>query len=71
MLFAYSTLLLSELMLFDVYVPRLNLHTGRYHVNYIWNERDTHVEGIAQLKLILICSCDESGGRATRSGDKS
>ena len=54
MLFAYSTFLLSELMLFDIYVPRLNLHTGRYHVNYIWNERDTHVEGVAQLKLIIL-----------------
>ena len=54
MLFAYFTLLLSELMLFDIYVPRLNLHTGRYHVKYIWNERDTHVEGVAQLKLIIL-----------------
>ena len=54
MLFAYFTLLLSELMLFDIYVPRLNLHTGRYHVKYIWNERDTHVEGVAQLKLVIL-----------------
>ena len=54
MLFAYFTLLLSELMLFDIYVPRLNLHTGRYHVKYTWNERDTHVEGVAQLKLVIL-----------------
>ena len=53
MLFAYFTLLLSELKLFDIYVPRLNLHTGRYHVKYIWTERDTHVEGVAQLKPII------------------
>ena len=54
MLFAYFTLLLSELMLFDIYVPRLNLHTGRYHVKYIWTKRDTHVEGVAQLKLVIL-----------------
>ena len=54
MLFAYFTLLLSELMLFDIYVPRLNLHTSRYHVKYIWTERDTHVEGVAQLKLVIL-----------------
>ena len=54
MLFTYFTLLLSELMLFDIYVPRLNLHTGRYHVKYIWNKRDTHVEGVAQLKLAIL-----------------
>ena len=56
MLFAYFTLVLSELMLFDIYVPRLNLHIGRYHVKYIglWTERDTHVEGVAQLKLIIL-----------------
>ena len=54
MLFAYFTLLLSELMLFDIYVPRLNLHTDRYHVKYIWTERDTHVESVAQLKLVIL-----------------
>ena len=54
MLFAYLTLLLSELMLFDIYVPRLNLRTGRYHVKYIWTKRDTLVEGVAQLKLIIL-----------------
>ena len=54
MLFAYFTLLLSELILFDIYVPRLNLHTGRYHVKHIWNKRDTHVEGVAQLKLVIL-----------------
>ena len=58
MLFAYFTLLLSELMLFDIYVPRLNLHTGRYHVKYIWTERDTLVEGVAQLKLIILDHVD-------------
>ena len=54
MLFAYFTLLLSDSMLFDIYVPRLNLRTGRYHVKYIRTKRDTHVEGVAQLKLILL-----------------
>ena len=54
MLFTYFTLLLSELMLFDIYVPRLNLGTGRYHVKYIWTKRDTHVEGVAQLKLVIL-----------------
>ena len=54
MLFAYFTLLLSELMLFDIYVPRLNLHTDRYYVKYIWTERDTRVEGVAQLKLSIL-----------------
>ena len=54
MLFAYSTLLLSELMLFDIYVLRLNLHTGRYHVKYIWIKHDTHVEGVMQLKLVIL-----------------
>ena len=54
MLFAYFTLLLSELMLFDIYVPRLNLHTGRYRVKYIWSKRDTHMEGVAQLKLVIL-----------------
>ena len=54
MLFAYFTLLLLELMLFDFYVLKFNLHTGRYHVKYIWTKRDTHVEGIAQLKLIIL-----------------
>ena len=54
MLFAYFTLLLSELMLFDIYVPRLNLYTGRYHVKYIWTKRDTHVEDVAQLRLIIL-----------------
>ena len=54
MLFAYFTLLLSELMSFDIYVPRLNLHTGRYHVKYIWTKRDTRVEGVAQLKLVIL-----------------
>ena len=54
MLFACFTLLLSELMLFDIYVSRLNLHTGRYHVKYIWNKRDIHVIVIAQLKLIIL-----------------
>ena len=54
MLFAYFILLLSELMLFDIYVPRLNLHTDRYHVKYIWTKRDTHVEGVAQLKLVKL-----------------
>ena len=53
MLFAYFTLLLSELMLLDIYVPRLNLRTGRYHVKYIWTKRDTHVEGVAQLKVVI------------------
>ena len=48
MLLAYFTLLLSELMLFDIYVPRLNLHTGRYHIKYIWTECDTHVECVTQ-----------------------
>ena len=41
-------------MLFDIYVPGLNWHTGRYHVKYIWNKRDTHVEGIVQLKLDVL-----------------
>ena len=41
-------------MLLDIYVPRLNLHTGRYHVKYIWTEHDTHVEGVAQLKLVIL-----------------
>ena len=50
MLLIYITLLLSKLMLFDIYVPRLNLHTGRYHVKYIWTKRDTHVESVAHLK---------------------
>ena len=54
MLFANFTLLLPELMLFDICVPRLNLHIGRYHVKYIWTEHDTHVEGVAQLKLIIL-----------------
>ena len=54
MLFAYFTLLLSELMLFDIYVPRLKLHTDRYHVKYRWTKRDTHVEGFAQLKLVIL-----------------
>ena len=54
MLFAYFILLLSDLKLFDIYVRRLNLHTGRYHVKYIWNKRDTHVEGVAQLKLVVL-----------------
>ena len=54
MLFTYFTLLLSELMLFDIYIPRLNLHTGRYNVKYIWTKRDTHVEGVVQLKLIIL-----------------
>ena len=54
MLFAYFTLLLSELMLFDTYVPRLNLHMGRYYVKYIWTKRDSHVEGVAQLKLVIL-----------------
>ena len=54
MLFAYFTLLLSELMLFDIYVPRLNLHAGRYHVKYIWTKRYTHVEGVAKLKLVIL-----------------
>ena len=54
MLFAYFTLLLSELMLFDIDVPKLNLHIGRYHVKYIRTKRDTHVEGVAQLKLIIL-----------------
>ena len=54
MLSAYFTLLLSELMLFDIYVPRLNSHTGKYHVKYKWTKRDTHVEGVAQLKLIIL-----------------
>ena len=51
---AYFTLLLPELMLLDIYVPRLNLHTGRYHLKYIWTKRDTHVESVAQLKLVLL-----------------
>ena len=56
MLFAYFTLLLSELMLFDIYVLRLNLHIDRYHVKYIilWTKRDIHVEGVAQMKLIIL-----------------
>ena len=54
MLFAYFTLLLSELMLLDIYVSRLNLHIGRYHVKCIWTKRDTQVEGVAQLKLIKL-----------------
>ena len=54
MLFAYFTLLLSELMLFDIYIPRLNLHPGRYHVKCIWTQRDIHVEGFAQLKLVIL-----------------
>ena len=54
MLFAYFTLLLSDLMLFEIYVPRLNLHTGRYHMKYIWIKRHTHVEGVAQLKLVVL-----------------
>ena len=54
MLLSYFTLLLSELMSFDIYVPRLNLHTGRYHVKYIWTKRDTHVEGVAQLKHVIL-----------------
>ena len=54
MLFAFFTLLLSELMLFDIFVPRLNLHTGRYHAKYIWTKRDTYVEGVAQLKLAIL-----------------
>ena len=62
MLFAYFTLLLSELMLLDIYVTRLILRTDRYHVKYIWTKRvlvaqhlprDTHVEGVAQLKLVI------------------
>ena len=53
-LFAYFTLLMSELILFNIYVPRLNLHTGRYHVKYIWTKRDTHVESVAQLKLFIL-----------------
>ena len=53
MLFAYKTLLLSELM-FDIYIPRLNLLTGRYNVKYIWTKHDTHVEGVVQLKLIIL-----------------
>ena len=47
MLFTYFTLLLSELMLFDIYA-------GRYHVKFIWTKRDTHVEGVAQLKLVIL-----------------
>ena len=54
MLFAYFTLLLSELILLDTYVPRMSFHTGRYHVKYIWTKRDTHVEGVAQLKLVIL-----------------
>ena len=54
MLFAYFTLLLSELMLFDICVLRLNLHTNRYNVKYIWTERDSYVEVVAQLKLIIL-----------------
>ena len=54
LLFAYFTLLLSELMLFDIYVPRLNLHTGRYHVKYIWTKHDIHLHGVAQLKLVRL-----------------
>ena len=54
MLFANFTLLLSELMLFDIYLPRLNLHTSRYLVKYIWTKRDTHVEGVAQQKLVIL-----------------
>ena len=54
MLFAYFTLLLSELMLCHIYVPRLNLHTSRYHVKYIWTKCDTYVEGVAQLKLVTL-----------------
>ena len=53
-LFTYFTLLLSELMLFDIYVPRLNLHTVRYHVKYKWTKRDNHVEDVAQLKLVIL-----------------
>ena len=30
-----------------------NLHTGRYHVKYVWTERDTYVDGVAQLKLVI------------------
>ena len=41
-------------MLFDIHVPILNLHTCRYHVKYIWAKRDTHVEGVAQLKLVTL-----------------
>ena len=36
------------------YVPRLNLRTGRYYVKYIWTKRDTNVESVAQLKLIIL-----------------
>ena len=54
MLFVYFTFLLSELMLFDIYVPRLNLHTGRYHVKYRWIKRGIHVEGVAQLKPVIL-----------------
>ena len=54
MLFAYFTLLLSELMLFDIYIPRLNLHTDKYHVKYIQTKCDTHMEGVAQLKLVIL-----------------
>ena len=53
-LFAYFTLLLSELMLFDICVLRLSLHTGKYHVKYIWTKPDTHVKGVAQLELVII-----------------
>ena len=41
-------------MLFDIYVPRLNLHTGRYHVKYRWIKRGIHVEGVAQLKPVIL-----------------
>ena len=54
MLFTYFTLLQLELMLFDIYVNRLNLHTGRYYVKYLWTKRDTHVEDVAQLKCVTL-----------------
>ena len=38
----------------SIYVPRLNLHTGRYHVKYIWTKRDTYVKGVAQLMLVIL-----------------
>ena len=37
-----------------MYIPRLNLHTGRYHVKYILTKRNTHMEGVTQLKLVIL-----------------
>ena len=44
----------SDLMLFSIYIPSVYLHTGRYHVKYLWTKHNTYVNNVAQLKLITL-----------------